>query len=87
MGSVILYLVGFAAIFMIIIYIMMVRPMSQREKQHDEMVSDLQQGDSVITAGGMYGTVDSIYEGSIVIKVESGALIRITKGGVIKRND
>ena len=87
MGSGILYLVCFAAIFMIIIYFMMVRPMSQREKQHDEMVSDLQQGDSVITAGGMYGTVDSIHEGSIVIKVESGALIRITKGGVIKRND
>lgn len=83
----ILYLVGFAAIFMIIIYLFAVRPMSQREKQHDEMVEELQKGDTVITAGGMYGTIDSIREDSVVIKVESGALIRITKGGVIKRSE
>lgn len=87
MGGGILYLIGFAAIFMIIIYLLMVRPMSQREKQHDEMVEELQKGDTVITAGGMYGTIDSIREDSVIIKVESGALIRITKGGVIKRNE
>jgi preprotein translocase subunit YajC len=62
-----------------------VRPMRQREKEHDRMVLDLQRGDRVITAGGIYGKVDSIYEDSIILEVESGAKIRVTKGGVVKK--
>jgi preprotein translocase subunit YajC len=77
----------FAVLFVGMIYLLMIRPIQQREKQHDRMVEELQIGDSVITAGGMYGKVDSIAEDSIVITVESGAKIRMTKGGVIKRQD
>ena len=80
-------LVGMAALFMIMIYFLMIRPLHQREKQHDMMVEELETGDTVITAGGMYGTVDTIYEDSIVLKVESGATIRVTKGGVLKRQE
>ena len=80
-------LVGMAVLFMVMIYFLMVRPLRQREKQHDMMGDELQQGDTVITAGGVYGTVDTIYEDSIVLKVESGATIRVTKGGVLKREE
>ncbi|UCH43446.1 MAG: preprotein translocase subunit YajC [Dehalococcoidales bacterium] len=66
-------------------YFFLVRPMRQREKKHDEMVSELEKGDQVITAGGMYGVVEKIDDNSIVLKVESGAMIRVTKGGVISK--
>ena len=66
-------------------YFFLIRPMRQREKQHDEMVTDLEKGDQVITAGGMYGVVEKIDDNSIVIRVESGAMIRVTKGGVISK--
>ncbi len=68
-------------------YFLLVRPIRQREKKHDEMVQYLEKGDKVITAGGMYGEVESIDEDSVVLKVESGIKIRVTKGGVIKRQD
>ncbi|MFC2072601.1 preprotein translocase subunit YajC [Chloroflexota bacterium] len=64
-------------------YFLMIRPIQRREKKHDEMVLELEKGDIVITAGGMYGEVDSIDEDSVVLKVESGAKIRVTKGGVV----
>ena len=83
----ILTLVGFMALFMLIIYLLMIRPLQQREKQHDRMVDELQTGDTVITAGGIYGTVDTVDEDSIVLRVESGAAIRVTKGGVLKREE
>lgn len=82
-----LTLIGFAALFMVMIYLMMVRPLRRREKQHDQMVEDLQPGDMVITAGGIFGKVDRIDEGSVVLEVESGAKIRVTKGGVLKREE
>jgi len=66
-------------------YFFLIRPMRQREKQHDEMVTDLEKGDQVITAGGMYGVVEKIDDNSIVLRVESGAMIRVTKGGVINK--
>jgi len=75
------------ALFMLMIYFLMIRPLRQREKQHDQMVEELRVGDIVITAGGIYGKIDTIDADSIVLEVESGAKIRVTKGGVIKRED
>ncbi|OGO37228.1 MAG: preprotein translocase subunit YajC [Chloroflexi bacterium RBG_16_57_8] len=64
-------------------YFLMVRPMRQREKKHDEMVQQLEEGDRVITAGGVYGEIVNISQDSIVIKIESGATMRVTKGSVL----
>jgi preprotein translocase subunit YajC len=80
-------LLFFAALFMAMIYFMMVRPMHTREKQHDRMVDELQKGDTVITAGGIFGVVEKINEDSIILKIESGAMMKVTKGGVIKRQE
>lgn len=66
-------------------YFFMIRPVRQREQKHDEFVQELQKGDKVITAGGMHGEVDRIDEDSIVLIVESGAKIRVSKGGVLSR--
>lgn len=66
-------------------YFFLIRPMRQRERKHDSMVGELEKGDMVITAGGIYGQVESIDEDSVVLKVESGATIRVTKGGVLSR--
>ena len=82
---------GFAPIiiFLVLIfgmfYLFMIRPLRNREKQHDRMVDELEKGDTVLTAGGMYGQVERIDEDSIVLRVESGATIRVTKGGIVKR--
>ncbi len=84
-GPSIIYLVVFVALMIGMFYFFMIRPMRQREKQHDRMVEELQRGDKVITAGGMYGEVDRVDEDSIVLIVESGAKIRVTKGGVVSR--
>lgn len=64
-------------------YFLMVRPMRQRERKHDQMVEQLQVGDRVITAGGVYGEIASISQDSMVIKIESGAAMRVTKGSVL----
>ena len=74
-----------AALFIGVSYFFGIRPLRQREKQHDQMVLELEVGDTVITAGGMYGKVDSIREDCVIIEVESGAKIKMTKGGIVKR--
>lgn len=78
-------------IFLVVIfglfYFVMIRPQRRRQKEQQTMVQQLQKGDKVITAGGIYGTIDSLSEDSIVIKVESGATLRIARGSVIGRRE
>lgn len=64
-------------------YFLMIRPMRQREKKHDEMIVQLSVGDRVITASGIFGVIESIGQDSVVMKVESGASIRVTKGAIL----
>jgi preprotein translocase subunit YajC len=64
-------------------YFLMIRPMRQREKKHDQMVEQLQVGDKVITAGGIFGEIKSISEDSVILKIESGATMRVTKGSIV----
>ena len=73
------------ALFIGMTYFLMIRPVRQREKKHDELVEEVEKGDMVITAGGMYGQVERIDEDSVILKVESGATIRVTKGGILSR--
>jgi preprotein translocase subunit YajC len=79
----ILFLVVIFAIF----YFVMIRPQSKRQKEHQAMMQTLQKGDRVITAGGIYGTIESVSEDSVVIKVESGTTMRVNKSSVALRRD
>jgi len=78
-------------IFLVLIfglfYFVMVRPQRKRQKEHQTMVQELRKGDKVVTAGGIYGTIESLSEDSIVIKVESGATLRVARGSVIGRRE
>ncbi|MDH5466782.1 MAG: preprotein translocase subunit YajC [Candidatus Aminicenantes bacterium] len=71
-------------LFLAMIYFLMIRPIKQREKKHDYLVDHMEEGDVVITAGGMFGEIVSMDEHTVVLKVESGATVRVTKGAVIK---
>ena len=73
-------------VFLVIIFaffwFVMVRPQRKRQKEQQEMIQSMQKGDRVITAGGIYGTIDSLNEESIVIKVEGGTTMRLARGSV-----
>jgi preprotein translocase subunit YajC len=79
------------AIFLVVIfamfYFVMIRPQRKRQKEQQSMMQGLQKGDRVITAGGIYGTIESVGEDNVVIKVESGTTMRVNKGSVSVRRD
>ena len=74
-------------VFFVFIYFTMIRPQRKRQKEHEQMMHEMQKGDKVITAGGIYGTIESIREDSVIIKVESGATMRVNKGSITLRRD
>ena len=65
-----------------LMYFVMIRPQRKRQKQHQQLIEELKRGDRVITAGGIHGVIESISEDTVIIKVESGATMRVAKGSV-----
>ena len=63
-------------------YFLIIRPQRRRQKEHQELMSSLKSGDRVVTVGGIYGRIESVTEDNIILKVESGALLRMAKGSV-----
>ncbi len=82
-----IYMVGFLVVIFALFYFVMIRPQRKKQKEQQTMVAALQKGDRVITAGGIFGTIDSVREDSVVIKVEGGTLLRISKGSVMVLKD
>ena len=79
----IIFLVVIFALF----YFVMIRPQQKRQKEHQAMMQELQRGDKVMTAGGIYGTIDSVSEDSVVIKVEGGTMMRVARISIVQRRD
>ncbi len=82
-----IYMIGFLVVIFALFYFVMIRPQRRRQKEQQEMIATIQKGDRVITAGGIFGVVDSVREDSVVIKVEGGTLLKVAKGSVMALKD
>lgn len=52
-----------------VLYLVMIRPQQKRQKQWQHMLGDIKPGDKVTTAGGIRGTIISIKDDIIIIRV------------------
>ena len=80
-------LIAFMVLLFVMFYFLMIRPQRKRQKEHDDMVHGLRKGDKVITAGGIYGQVENVSEENVLIKVESGATMRIALSSIASKQE
>ena len=71
-------------LIMIIIYFLMIRPQTKRQKEKETMREGIKKGDKVITMGGIYGTVQGFKEKGrqAVIKVDNNTNITINRTAI-----
>lgn len=84
-GNSILPFIIFLVVIFALMYFVMIRPQRKKQKEHQEMTQELTKGDKVITIGGIFGQIESVSDESIVIKVESGALLRMARSSIAGR--
>jgi len=80
-------LIVFLVLIFGLFYFLFIRPQRKRQKEHKQLVEELKRGDNVVTAGGIYGVVESISDDSIVVKVESGTTVRVAKASVALKRE
>ena len=65
-------LVGFVPILLIfaIFYFLLFMPMQRQKKQQKKMLTELQNGNTVLTTGGIVGTIVAIDDDTLVLRVK-----------------
>ena len=74
----------FLALMVGIFYFLIIRPQRKRSQAQRDLAASLQLGDEVRTIGGIHGSVVSMTEDSVVLKVEDGQ-IRFSKRAIGNR--
>ena len=80
-GSPFAMLIPFVLIFAVF-YFIVIMPAKKQQRQKEAMIAALKKGDRVITSGGIYGTVVTVEDDSLLLKVAENVKIRVTKSSV-----
>ncbi len=62
----------------------MIRPQRKQQKELEKFRNELKKGDKVVTAGGIYGTVDEIKERYVLLKVDGETRLRVDKNSLVR---
>jgi preprotein translocase subunit YajC len=65
-----------------ILYFLVIRPQQKQAKEHRKMVDSLKSGDRVLTQGGLYGTVVSLKQGVVILKIADDVKVEVTRGAI-----
>ncbi|KYD11218.1 preprotein translocase subunit YajC [Caldibacillus debilis] len=69
-------------LMLVIFYFLLIRPQQKRQRAIQEMQASLQKGDKVVTIGGLHGTVDSLDEGTVVIRCGDGSRLTYDRSAI-----
>lgn len=66
-----------------VLYLVMIRPQQKRQKQWQQMLGSIKPGDRITTAGGIRGTILSIKDEAIILKVApDGIKMEVAKSAI-----
>src|SRR5213594_749722 len=71
-------LLFFAAIF----WFLLIRPQQKQKREREQMLAALKRGDRVATSGGLHGTVTSLDEHKVVLRVADQVRLEFDRGAV-----
>ena len=77
----------FLVVIFAVMYFLMIRPRQKQQKQHEAMMQELRAGDRVIIAGGIYGQIEKLGEDTVILKIESGATMRVARSSILGKQE
>ncbi len=66
----------------VLFYFFMIRPQSKRQKEHKQMINELQKGEEVLTTGGVLGKVTGLDDNFITLEVSKNVVINVQRSAV-----
>ena len=66
----------------VVFYLLLIRPQMKEQQRRKAQIAALKKGDRIITTGGIHGTVATVEEQTLMVKVSENTKIRIAKSAV-----
>lgn len=66
----------------VIFYFLLIRPQQKKQKDHRSMVSNLKNGDRIITSGGIHGRITSVADDTLTIEVADKVRVKLNRTNV-----
>jgi preprotein translocase subunit YajC len=70
--------------FFVLIYFMMIRPQQRRRREVQEMQSSMGVGDTIVTVGGLYGTVVEAGDETVLLDIAPGVTAKYARQAIAK---
>ena len=78
--ALLLPVLGMFAVF----YFLLILPQQRRQKKWQAMLSELKTGDKVVTSGGLRGTIFSIKDDALILRVPPDNLkLEVSRGSIV----
>ncbi len=71
-------------------WFLMIAPQRKKQKEHDKMLSELGNGDEIVSAGGIIGTIVAVKDDRFVVRVADNTKVDLGKSfvsSVLKKAD
>jgi preprotein translocase subunit YajC len=69
-------------IIFIIFYFLLIRPQMKRAKEHKKLVSELANGDEIVTNGGLLGKITKVGESFVTVELTDNVKVKLQKHAV-----
>lgn len=69
-------------LILVVFYFMLIRPQQKRQRELQEVVSNLKSGDRVVTSGGIIGTITMVRDTSLLIRSADKSIIEVSRSSV-----
>lgn len=66
----------------VLFYLLLIRPQRNRARQAQALLSKVGVGDTVMTSGGMFGTVAEVEDDAVLLEVSPSVEVRLLKGAI-----
>jgi preprotein translocase subunit YajC len=72
----------FIVVMIAIVWLLLIRPQRQRQVKQQQMLSALDLGDEVVTAGGIYGTITAMDDDVVHVQVAPEVTLRLARRAI-----
>jgi preprotein translocase subunit YajC len=75
----------FFLVMLVFLYLLLIRPQRQQAKRVQEMLQNLQVGDEVITAGGIYGEITGVDDERVQLEIDADVRIAVARRAIASK--
>ncbi len=77
----------FMVAMLVMFWLLIIRPAKQKQDRHEGLIKSIENGDKVVTVGGIYGTITKVRDKTVDLKVAEGTTITMDRRAVRRRQD